>query len=66
MFQFEQTNISCSFISVDGENALQRDDKNVVITIDLEKNIVLKVGDEFEIRELGRTVASGKVTKILE
>lgn len=66
VFRFEKTNVSCSFTSADGENVFQRGDKNVAITIDLEKDMVLKVGDEFEIREFGRTVASGKVTKILE
>ena len=38
--------------------------ENVTVAITLEQSIAMEVGTEFTIREGGRTIANGKVTKV--
>ncbi len=63
-FYFRTTDVTGSANLVDAEMCMPGD--NVKLTVELQKPIAMDDGVRFAIREGGRTVGSGVVTKILE
>ena len=63
-FYFRTTDITGVVKLPDDVEMVTPGDKNVQITVELVNNVAMEVGTEFSIREGGRTIASGKVTKV--
>jgi elongation factor Tu len=63
-FYFRTTDVTGTANLVDAEMCMPGD--NVKVTVELHKQIAMDDGVRFAIREGGRTVGSGVVTKILE
>ncbi len=64
-FYFRTTDVTGSIKLAEGTEMVMPGD-NTSITVELQKPIAMEEGLRFAIREGGRTVASGRVTKILQ
>ena len=64
-FYFRTTDVTGSIKLAEGTEMVMPGD-NTAITVELQKPIAMEEGLRFAIREGGRTVASGRVTKILK
>lgn len=63
-FYFRSTDIMGNFLLLDNIKEVKPGDKNIQITVELEKNVAMEVGTEFLVRDGGRTIGTGKITKI--
>ena len=63
-FYFRTADIAGKITLPSGVEMVMPGDKNVKITVSLEKNVALEVGMKITIREGGRTIGEGKVTKV--
>lgn len=63
-FSFETAEITGTITLLDGVEMINPGDANVKITVNLTSNIAIEVGTYFSIREGGRIIATGTVTKI--
>ncbi|HET6811384.1 MAG TPA: elongation factor Tu, partial [Acidimicrobiales bacterium] len=64
-FYFRTTDVTGSIVLPEGTEMVMPGD-NTTITVELQKPIAMDEGLRFAIREGGRTVASGVVTKIIK
>ena len=64
-FYFRTTDVTGTITLPEGTEMVMPGD-NVTMTVELQKAIAMDEGLRFAIREGGRTVASGRVTKIIK
>ena len=63
-FYFRTTDITGTITLPSGVEMVNPGDKDVKMTVELISNVAMEVGTEFSIREGGRTVGKGTVTKV--
>lgn len=65
-YYFNATNLTGTLTLNENNEQIYPGNNNVKITVELEYDIAMEIGDYFTIREGGRTVAYGYVTKVYE
>lgn len=65
-FYFRTTDVTGTFKVRNSNETINPGDDNVKITVELQKGIAMEEGTWFVVREGGRTIMSGYVTKVIE
>lgn len=63
-FYFRTIDVTGIIVLPDGVEMVMPGDDNVKMTVDLVSSVAIEVGTEFSIREMGRIVGRGTVTKV--
>lgn len=63
-FYFKTTDITGTITLLNNVEMVSPGDKNIKISVDLVSNVAMEIGTEFSIREGGRTIGAGKITKV--
>lgn len=63
-FYFKTTDITGTITLLNNVEIVSPGAKNINVSVDLVSNVAMEIGTEFSIREGGRTIGTGKITKV--